>query len=342
MRHLPLYIFLGIMAVTGGMMVRGAEYVSFAYQNNISSKLQANLLSLVVSSKEKEKDLRPVHLLFTGDIMLGRAVGQIMDIRKDFKYPFLQTASVLRSADLTFGNLEGPITYSQNDVGSIYSFAFNPSVIEGLKYSGFDVLSLANNHIFDRGYEGMEDTMYFLNQSNINYVGVGKNEISANKASIFMVRGIKFAFLAYTPFYSNSHVAWREKGGLSRLDGNYIKDIVSKLKNEDEVDVVIVSMHFGDEYKKEAGNYQRELAKVLSLAQVDLIVGHHPHVTQEIEKINETWVAYSLGNFVFDQTFEEDVRNGFVLSVLATKDGIQSVEGVPIYINDDYQPEFVK
>ena len=338
MRHLPLYIFLGIMAVSGGMLVRGAEYVNFAYERDLSSRLQANLLSLAVDAEEKEKDLRPVHLLFTGDIMLGRAVGQIMDIRHDYKYPFINVASVLRSADVTFGNLEGPITYSENDEGSIYSFAFNPNVVEGLKESGFDVLSLANNHIFDRGYEGMEDTMYYLDKANIKYVGVGEDEVLANKASIFTVRGIKFAYLAYTPFYSDAKTAFRERGGLSRLDGNYIKTIVSELRSDDGVDVVIVSMHWGEEYEKKSNTYQQNLANVLSDAGVDLIVGHHPHVTQEVEKINNTWVAYSLGNFVFDQTFDEDVRNGSILSVLVTKDGIQSVEEAPIYINQDYQP----
>lgn len=287
-------------------------------------------------------------LLFVGDIMLDRGVAYFIKKHDDVKFPFLKSAEILKSADLTIGNLEGPISDRGTKSGSIYSFRFDPKVLEGLTYAGFDVLSLANNHIFDYGREALVDTREHLKNADISGVGAGANYGEVNKPAILEVKGAKFSFLSYTDLYPRSLYATPEKSlrdlgastarpGISEFDPETILKQVKELKQND--DFVTVLLHFGDEYTKEPNKKQREFAKVLADAGADLIVGHHPHVVQPVEKIGDTWVAWSLGNFVFDQGFSEETMRGLALGVLVRDGKVLSVLTVPVVLNNMFQPE---
>ena len=141
-----------------------------------------------------------ISLIFVGDIMLSRIIGDIMARKNDWKYPFLKVADFLKRADLTIGNLEGPISSRGVNQGSIYSLRADPRAVEGLLYSGLDVLSIANNHILDWGRVALADTVDILTDAGIVAVGAGRNFEKANRPHITEIRGIKIAF-SLTPIY---------------------------------------------------------------------------------------------------------------------------------------------
>ncbi|MBU2101584.1 CapA family protein [Patescibacteria group bacterium] len=276
-------------------------------------------------------------LVFVGDIMLSRAVGTKMSALDDYKYPFMKTAEFLKSADLAFGNLETPISSQGKNQGSIYSFRSDPRVIEGLTYSGFDVLSLANNHIWDWGATAMLDTISLLEEAEIRPVGAGADYAKANQPALFTLNKQKIAITAYTNLLLESLQATSDTSGLSDFNLDKIKAVVNELKKEENL--VIVSLHWGEEYAVSSNELQRAIARELVDAGVDIVVGHHPHVVQELEHYKDGWIAYSLGNFIFDQTFSEETMRGAALQVEIVGGDIVTAKLLPVEISPFFQAD---
>lgn len=279
---------------------------------------------------------REATLVFVGDIMLSRLVGQKTQASGDYRYPFFQSAGFLQAADLVFGNLENPISDKGKNMGSIYSFRADPRVIEGLTFAGFDVLSLANNHIWDWGEAALVDTVSLLEGAGIESIGAGRSYEEANAPVFLDVGGVEIAFLAYTDLLPERFEAVGEKPGLSNFDLEKTVGLIESLVREDRL--IVISFHWGDEYEDMANDRQRATAKALIDAGADLVVGHHPHVVQELEAYGDGWVAYSLGNFVFDQTFSEETMAGAVLKVKLLKGAVVEAELVPFTILPTLQP----
>jgi len=277
-------------------------------------------------------------ILFVGDIMLSRSVGNLMERKGDYNLPFINLAEFLRSADLTFGNLEGPISSRGVNVGSIYSFRADPKVVEGLKFAGFNILSIANNHVWDYGRGAFMDTLKHLKDSAISYVGGGANSDEAHAGIIKEVNGTKVGFLAYTDLLPRNISATLTKPGVSFLELEQVKKDIVALKPH--VDILVVSFHWGEEYKTNHNRKQENIAKSAIDAGADLIIGHHPHVIQEVEQYKNGWIAYSLGNFVFDQMFSENTKTGLILEVAIQDGKINNVEKIVVSINNYYQPTF--
>lgn len=279
-------------------------------------------------------------LLFAGDVMLSRSVGDKMTRINDWRWPFLKIADSTSKADLFFGNLEGPISASGKNVGSIYSFRADPRVIDGLKYAGFDVVSVANNHIGDWSQVAMEDTFNILKEGGIEYAGGGINDTEAYSAKIKEVNGVKFGFLGYTSVGAQYTEADKEKAGIAWLDKETMRrDIESARK---EADVVVASIHFGEEYQSTSNKYQQDIARSAIDAGASLVIGHHPHVVQEVEKYKDGYIAYSLGNFVFDQLFSKETMEGLMLKVVFDGKKIDSVEQIKTAISRDFQTDIMK
>lgn len=279
-------------------------------------------------------------LIFVGDIMLNRGVEYMVKEKGggDFKWPFLKIADYLREADVLFGNLESVISNKGVRVGSIYSFRAEPKSIEGLTYAGFDVLSVANNHIFDYGRPAMEDNFNRLKEEGIKYVGGGFSEEEAHSPIIKDIKKTKIAYLAYTNLGSEYFAATKERSGIAWLDEGIIEDIKTA---KESADIVIVSMHFGEEYQPQPSPNQIYFAQLAIDSGADLVIGHHSHIVQPIEKYNDSYIAYSLGNFVFDQGFSEKTMEGLVLEVLVKNGKINKVIPRNIKINNFFQPELV-
>lgn len=283
---------------------------------------------------KKTKDVTT--LMFVGDMMLTRNVGKKIEETGDWRWPFLKIGEYLASADLTFGNLETTISERGYNVGSIYSFRSNPKVAEGLLFAGFDVLSVANNHMGDWTRQAFEDTFGILKTNGINYAGGGFNEEEAHSPTIREIKGTKFGFLGYTDLGARYTEAKGDASGIAWAS----KEIVEKdVKNaKEKSDFVIVSFHFGDEYKPLSNARQKILARSAIDAGASLVIGHHPHVIQEIEEYNGGYIAYSLGNFVFDQYFSEETMKGLLLKVIVKGAKVLDIEPIKFKISEDSQP----
>jgi len=291
---------------------------------------------------EKKSDSE-ITLFLVGDIMLNRGVEYMIEKegKGDFRYPFLKIRDYLFPADLVFGNLEGPISDKGEKVGGIYSFRAEPEVKEGLIFAGFDILSLANNHLLDYQRIALEETMKILREGGIDYVGAGFGEEEAFSVKVKEVKDVKIGFLAYTNLGPE---AWRARdnySGIACISETDLPEIASGIKSaKEKVDLLVVSLHAGQEYAPEPTHFQREFSRAAIESGADLVVGHHPHVVQEIERYQSGWIAYSLGNFVFDQAFSEETMQGLLLEVIIKHGIIKEVNPKEIKISDSFQPYF--
>ena len=326
-----------------GLISFGFSLALFYQDLSLNSERGAAALvqNQLADSLKERKDSRVVFFA-VGDVMLDRGVEYMVNKKAegDFKFPFFEIEKDLKEADLLFGNLEGPVSNKGRRVGSIYSFRMNPEVISGLEYAGFDILSLANNHMFDYERVALEDTMNILDQAGIEYVGAGVDEEEAFSLKIKELNNTRIGFLAYTDLGSESWraqertgMAWVEEDDLGR-----IKEDVRKAKMK--VDVLFVSFHSGNEYSLEPDDFQKKLSRSCIDAGADMVLGHHPHVIQPLEHYENGWIAYSLGNFVFDQNFSEETMKGLLLEIILVNGRIKEVKSREFRSSDDFQPYF--
>lgn len=283
-----------------------------------------------------------IRLGFVGDIMLDRGVRSKILLYGDgsYNFPFQFASSALRSYDILFGNLEAPISDKGANRGSIYSFRMDPQVANALSNAGFDVMSVANNHIGDWGEAAMADTFMRLKNAGIMPAGGGANEKSAHEPKIFQVRGVKIAYLAYSQFGKGYTEAGNTTPGIAIIDNDFITRDASYAKSI--ADIVVVSFHFGDEYEDKQNMFQESTSHIAIDAGADLVVGHHPHVIEPIEKYKGKTIAYSLGNFVFDQIFSSKTMTGMMLSVSLKGKSIERVSTTTIILNSNFQPQLIQ
>lgn len=277
-----------------------------------------------------------VNLAFVGDIMLDRGVKASADLRAggDFNYLF-KDLSKIADADILFGNLEGPVSTRGNDTGSKYSFRMLPKAIDVLKKQGFDVLSVANNHMGDWNQDAFNDTIGFLNRAGISGIGGDATREQAIEPKIIEHKGTTFGFLGFTDVGPNWLKASSTRAGVILASDpnfdNIIKNAAAK------VDFLVVSLHFGNEYEPMSNARQQDLAKNAIIDGAKIVVGHHPHVPQEIVKYRGGLIAYSLGNFIFDQYFSTPTMNGLVLKVQVKDKKIIGWQKLTANINNFFQ-----
>jgi poly-gamma-glutamate synthesis protein (capsule biosynthesis protein) len=321
------FIVLGSIQINNGFVARNKK-------TQTSSLIKANS-GLKAIGQEKENST--ITLFAVGDIMLDRGVRYMVKKQGggDFKFPFLKIADYLQKADILFGNLESVISDKGVKVGSIYSFRAEPEAIGGLTYAGFDVVSVANNHIFDYGRKAMEDSFRRLKEAGISYAGGGFNEKEVREGITKTVKGVKITFLAYTNKGSKYWQATKNRSGIGWLDER-IKGDIKKAKEKS--DLVIVSLHWGEEYHRRPNKEQEYFGRLAIDSGADLVIGSHPHVVQPVEKYKNGWIAYSLGNFVFDQKFSKSTMEGVLLEALIKNRKIEEVKSKKIKISDNFQP----
>ena len=304
------------------------------------SQLTAQVVLAV--PRKHTADQRDIVLGFVGDIMLDRGVKNAIQNygSGDYRFPFVKTRDELRAYDILFGNLEGPISDKGKDQGSSYSFRMHPDAVEGLRDAGFDVLSVANNHIGDWGRGAFDDTLEWLRGSNIVPVGAGLDTQEAYQSRVISKNGVRVAYLAFSEFGTGFSETDEGALGISVIgDGEKLIESISDAKNN--ADLVVVSFHFGDEYQSEPNEFQQRIAKRVIDAGADVVVGHHPHAIQPLERYNNGYIAYSLGNFVFDQSFSEETMTGAVLEITISNKKIKSARYRTVRLNDYFQPAFV-
>jgi poly-gamma-glutamate synthesis protein (capsule biosynthesis protein) len=288
---------------------------------------------------------KPITIILVGDIMLDRGVRYKVEKEGggDFRFPFLKIANELKEADILFGNLEGSISDKGRKVGSIYSFRNDPRAIEGLDFAGFDILSLANNHTLDYTREALEDTFLKLKEAKIDFVGAGLNEMETFSPQIKEINGTKIGFLAYTNLGPEKWRATEKNSGIAWINESEIEKIKEDIKKtKEKVDILIVSLHSGEEYQKTPTQFQIDFSRMAIDAGADIVVGHHPHIVQPNEKYGNGYIFYSLGNFVFDQSFSKETMEGQIVKILIENGKIKDAIPINIKMNDFFQPEIAQ
>lgn len=281
-----------------------------------------------------------VTLVAVGDMMLSRAVATRMH-RYGYEYPFASTTDFIRSADIAFGNLETAITPGPKVLPFEMSFRADPESAKALWDAGFDVVSLANNHTPNFGETGLGDTLRYLDEAGIVHAGAG-TDFEANQARFIEAQGIRFAFLAYNDkdVVPASYEATDTRVGTAFMHIERMQRAVQEANGI--ADIVIVSMHAGDEYEPLPNDSQVAFAHTAIDAGAEMVIGHHPHVVQTMEIYRGKYIFYSLGNFIFDQMWSRETREGLLIKAAFTKEGVKNVTFHPVLIEDYAQPRFLE
>lgn len=254
--------------------------------------------------KSEEEHVKPfkhdstIEISYAGDAMMDWSVKQAME-QKGVNYPFQDIAPSIKKADFSIVNIETAITTKGTPYPKQFNFRSNPSSIKGLKQAGFDLVSLANNHSMDYGTEGLVDTMDYLKQQNLPYIGAGADDKEAYQAFHKKINGKVISFLAFSRVLPDG--VWfsgPNKIGIANAyeENNVIKTIEREKK---VADYVFIYIHWGVEKNNQPEEYQRALAKKMINAGADAIIGSHPHVLQGFEYYKGKPIAYSIGNFLF-------------------------------------------
>lgn len=262
--------------------------------------------SVVFKEGETKDSIDGETILLAGDMMLGRGIAEL-NKKNGIYYPFQKIGRLLRGVDVVFANLEGPVGENPLEFGSDkLRFAFLPPVLTGVTWSKINLLSLVNNHVTDMGAEGLQETRDWLDKYQISYIDNILYSYQDKPNSYFSTEHSVFlAFNRVLPFVH------REE--------EIVKEIrAAKIDNPSKF--VIVSIHWGEEYQLKSSPAQRELAQRMITAGADIIVGHHPHVVQEIELIQGKPVFYSLGNFIFDQQNIPETQEGLMVGLAVEPD----------------------
>lgn len=293
--------------------------------------------SLLVRTAPQEGST--VSVLFVGDMMFDRHIRRVSDIASG-DFIFSCVAPALFDADFVVGNLEGPITSNESvsvgtDVGDQYNtrFTFPLQTAALLKRHNIAVVSLANNHALDFGWDGLEETKRSLSAAGVFSFGAPSEEPTFSNVFTLEREGVPMSFIGYNQFSFDGWEAEMERAvkaiAFARRAGN----------------IPIVFAHWGEEYVP-VTELQQTVAQRFIDAGAELVVGAHPHVIQEkafFMSTNESPkpVYYSLGNFIFDQYFSPEVKRGMVLRATFSQEGFVSLEERFVEMTPDGRTCFV-
>jgi poly-gamma-glutamate synthesis protein (capsule biosynthesis protein) len=238
-------------------------------------------------------------VLFVGDILLARHVEHLMTV-KGYEYPYKNLKKIFGDTPHIIGNFESAILKQHIKTPSfVTTFSVDKKFIPLLKDVGFTHLSLANNHSFDYGAETFLHTEFTLTEAGLVNFG-HPQEIGKSSVVNFQSGDYTISILALNKVFVNPNPA-------------DVKTLLSQMASTSDYQIAFI--HWGEEYELKHNQTQEVFAKLLIDAGIDAIIGHHPHVTQDIQVYNNKPIFYSLGNFIFDQYFSVDVQQGLALKL---------------------------
>jgi poly-gamma-glutamate synthesis protein (capsule biosynthesis protein) len=294
---------------------------------------------LLVSSLSAEAG--KVVLTVVGDIMLAGNASATLS-RQGYDYPFAATAAILRGSDIAVGNLETPIARKGMEfTGKKYRFKADPKAAAAIRKAGFSVLTLANNHIMDFGAQGLTETRQHLKKEQLLFTGAGRNLAEARLPALVEKNGRKIAFLAYSLTHPAEFYAGPAKPGAAPGYPHVFLEDIKKAKSRAEY--VVVSFHWGAECATSPKSYQVNVARMAVDAGADVVVGHHPHVLQGIERYKGRLILYSLGNYAFCSMSRK--ADTSVMARIVLDRGVREVELFPLNVKNAevrYQPALLK
>ncbi len=266
------------------------------------------------------------HIVFGGDMMFDRSVRTTMEEKGD-DFVFSCITPLLGKADLVVANLEGPITeFASKSIGSKpggennFTFTFATSTASLLARHNIRLVHLGNNHIMNFGRDGLVQTKAFLNAAGVGYFG-DPDAPESDRVARLEMKGIPVSFINYNEFAPSA--------------GDMIYHITGAVRAErDAGRIVFVYTHWGEEYVPPPERV-KILARQFVDAGADMVIGSHPHIVQEREYYHDRYIYYSLGNFIFDQYWDEKVMSGLLLEVAFTPHGVEWVQEIPVELGRD-------
>jgi poly-gamma-glutamate capsule biosynthesis protein CapA/YwtB (metallophosphatase superfamily) len=287
-------------------------------------------------------------LAAVGDIMLGRRVGDRH--RDDPGAPLKPLAKRLAAAEITIGNFESTLSADGSPTQGGDSFAASPRVTPGLRAAGFDMVSMANNHVGDYGDRALRQTLSRFEVAGIKTVGAGRNLTAARRPVIIERDAVRIGFLA-VDCIGETPAATSTRAGTNRLNmpprtgplnHSQLQRVSSDIRAlSKRVDVVVVLTHWGTQYTHRPESSQRVAARAFADAGADLVIGGHPHWVQGLETAGSTVVVHSLGNFIFDMDFQTKTREGIFMEIVLWGGAVKAVEPVPYLIDDAFTPRLI-
>jgi poly-gamma-glutamate synthesis protein (capsule biosynthesis protein) len=304
-----------------------------------------------------------ISLVAVGDVLIGpkfeRSDGSLIrDFKRDKpEVVFEKVGARIRNADIRFCNLEGAFSdRGKMAVGRASAWKSSPEMMRGVAAGGFNIVSLANNHVMDYGPDPLLDTLSLLDQNGIAHIGAGVNIHEARKPAFIETKGCRIAFLGYSTDVNQpgrSFPASEKKPGIVPIrvfalfapphlnleDMEMMEeDIKAAKKNSD---LTFVSLHFSISVggSHTLAPHQEAMAKGAIDAGADLILGHGPHALQGFEVYKGKAITYNMGNFVVDR--ETEVLDTILVSAEITDKKVKKVAFSPVRINEQGQPEII-
>jgi gamma-polyglutamate biosynthesis protein CapA len=270
--------------------------------------------------------------VMVGDLMFGRHVGAAAE-RHGHDW-LLSHVQPLLDADYVTGNLEQVISDRVDELpeaDKLIHLASDRRAAAALADAGFTTLALANNHLMDHGIPGLRDTIAALEEVDLAYAGAGETLDDALRIDYQDHDGLTVATLSFSDAHVVGFVARAFQGGVLGAEPDRAARLIQEARAN--ADLVVTHFHWGTEYGFAANRDQRELAEMAARAGADIVVGHHPHVLQSVERLGDTLVLYSLGNFVFDQGWSRTRETALARYELG-EDGTARVSFVPLEVRE--------
>jgi poly-gamma-glutamate capsule biosynthesis protein CapA/YwtB (metallophosphatase superfamily) len=241
-------------------------------------------------------------LVAVGDIMMHQDVKRSAEAF-GFDHLWAEVSPLLKAADVAFGNLETPVAPAGGRPGVPFVFNAPAELPQALVAAGWTFVSTANNHAFDQGPKGIRETLERLDAVGLGHAGSGITRAEAEAPRILERNGLRIALLAFTDIFNVDLNGKPDAPWVRPLD---LADALPAIQAvRPQVDAVVVSVHWGNEYQHQPSPRQREAARQLVAAGADVILGHHPHVLQPVAWVEaegrRALVAFSLGNFISNQ-----------------------------------------
>ncbi len=301
--------------------------ICFSLWKNFDPQMAPAALEYVVTEPQTKKSVKEsIDILFLGDMMFDRGIRYYAQKQGNYNFIFEKVFLLLSEKDLVVANLEGPITDNKSvsitaktETPNSYYFTFDPLIANLLYSNNVKLVSLGNNHIMNFGKDGLASTENYLETAGVEYFGSPNGQTSILKE----IEGLKIAFVGFNQF-----------GGSSEKE-KVLREIQ---KQKTTADLVFVYCHWGEEYWNNPTSFQDQAAKDFIDAGADLVVGSHTHVIGTKDYYNGKTIYYSLGNFIFDQYFSEETKEGLGLDVVIdTKTKKIDLKETKFYLNQGGQ-----
>lgn len=252
---------------------------------------------------------RTFTLVATGDVLLHTALWHQASADAtasgrsghDFGPMLAAIRPVVSGADVAICHMETPVAPPGGPYSSYPSFSVPPEITQALAATGYDACTTASNHTYDRGAEGVDRTLDALDASGIHHAGSARTPQEAATTMLLDVDGVGVALLSYTYGFNGIPAPGGETWRSNLIDEARIS-ADARAARQRGAEVVVVALHWGDEYRHEPNAQQRALApSLIRSADIDLLLGHHAHVVQPIEAVDGEWIVYGMGNLVSNQ-----------------------------------------